>query len=473
MLGRLHIEETLATDDEIALLPHSLSSEIERISDEAIELRFSLSTLTKMQRSAIGACEAENFVVRLYLQPHRSPTKFCVHLSGDFDKNGDAGPDDLHDPSDINRAIGLYNGMHCFGRPNRGCLQLSLILSNYLGQEYESLERTYHHINSSLSQFGSNRLVCGAACQQLIRPTPCQATSCQANFMGVSTHILLVDIWQDSPVVDLLVSGTFATASMGGKLELLSPSLQFPPSYSVVNALNDLPAVDRLANMLQVLSDAYGAKFNLTRALHCLCSHWTEAQHLADGLLGICNIYSGFLVSARGTCRIPNFGNKQFLLADASPDLEHSFSQHVHLQPSVSGCNILFHGTSLDRLYPILTQGLRVQSGTPNQRHGAHYGAGVYLSDEPGTAWSYANPTPERNMWRNSSFKGSTKVLLACELAGALPTSSWTGIYVVQDTTRLAVRYIFLAEDDAIMPMAKDVRIPLESVLNSMRNKTL
>ena len=470
LLRKLNIEEISALDDEIALLPPSISSEIERISHEEIELRFPVTSLSKMQRFAIGAGDAENFLIRLHLDPNGSPTKFCVHLSSDIGDRQNTSSTDEHSPWDITEDFEAPNEMHCFGRPNRGCLQLSLMLFKYLRLNFESVGHTYNNIKSMLSQFGSDCLMCGVGHQRLIRATPCSRLLCQARFSEVSMQILLADIWQDSPVVDLLVSGTVATASTG-KLESLSNPPHDMSPLSIFNMLNDLPNIRKLTTTLQQSLKRYDENFRLPRALNRFCNNFRDPENLALGLLQICHSYGGFLVSARGSYRIPSFGSDQFLLANASPALEAAFSKNMSTSNSVS--HILFHGTSLDRLYPILMQGLRVQTGTPFERHGAAYGPGIYTSNEPRTAWGYANPTAEKDMWKNSSFKRTTKVLLACELAGELPASSWTGIYVITDATRLMVRYVFLTDENATMPWAKDVAIPLGSVFQSMRNKTL
>ncbi|KAL8796361.1 MAG: hypothetical protein Q9195_001268 [Heterodermia aff. obscurata] len=175
-----------------------------------------------------------------------------------------------------------------------------------------------------------------------------------------------------------------------------------------------------------------------------------------------------FIVSATGPQRIPSFGNNQFLLANTAPDLETAFSAHMPTPQSSS--HILFHGTSLDRLHAIICQGLRVQSGTALQRHGAAYGTGIYMADEPTVAWGYA--TAYRGGWKSSNLK-NTKVLLGCELAGSKPPAAYGGIYVITDATRLAVRYIFLLASNARIPAAKDVTLPMGSVFQRLRSGTL
>ena len=150
------------------------------------------------------------------------------------------------------------------------------------------------------------------------------------------------------------------------------------------------------------------------------------------------------------------------------PDLELAFSRHMPTPQSPS--NILFHGTSLDRLHAILCQGLRVQSNTALQRHGAVYGSGIYMADEPRVAWGYA--TVSSGGWKSSKLK-DMKVLLGCELAGSKSQSPVGGIYVIDDPTTLAVRYIFLLSGSASMPAAKDVRTPMASVCQGLRSGTI
>src|SRR5436853_5323009 len=81
-------------------------------------------------------------------------------------------------------------------------------------------------------------------------------------------------------------------------------------------------------------------------------------------------------------------GVRQFVLINAAPEHEKEYSVHTEGQAL---CHVVFHGTSMDRLYAILREGLKVASGGPLQRHGAALGKGIYVSDEPNTALGFAN----------------------------------------------------------------------------------
>lgn len=86
-------------------------------------------------------------------------------------------------------------------------------------------------------------------------------------------------------------------------------------------------------------------------------------------------------------------------------------------------------------------------------------------------AWGYL--TACAGGWKASKLK-NMKLLLGCELAGPKPAAvSGGGIYVIEDATRLAVRYVFLLKSEARMPAAKDVGIPMISVVRGLRGGTL
>ena len=143
-------------------------------------------------------------------------------------------------------------------------------------------------------------------------------------------------------------------------------------------------------------------------------------------------------------------GTTQFLLADAGPQLESKF-EAVRSRGGASRPQntVYFHGTMLDRLYAILTQGLRVLSSDPTmQSNGASYGNGIYLTDAPSVALSYAAPPKVKVARRaRNMLYYRCGVLLCCELACQLTpkTSFGSGnVYVVEDKNCLILRYVLL-----------------------------
>ena len=471
-LGRLKIEIPSEADDALASLPWSVESKGEMISNNEVELQFPAADLTKMQRFAMGAGDNESFLIRLTFGLDGVPTNFCMHLSGDFtdSKNSnEAWQLDCHKYFKVSEGYNSCSQIPCCGRPNRGVYQLSRCVSRYLCNGYESLEKTHDYVTAKLSELGQSCIVCGLqgswfqrVC--LRRAATCSSPSCQSIFSQAQTEIILAEIWQDPPIMDLLLTIVHAAASTG-QLNLL-PKCPNSDLSGILRLLDQLPGISEFSEHLHHCVENLGADFSLENSLLAYSSR--EANALAIGLRWACSSYRGFITSATSSNKIPYFGNAQFLVVNTAPELESSFARHMPSPNSTS--EILFHGTSLDRLYAIICQGLQVQSGSALQRHGANYGSGIYMADEPSTAKGYTTTSPRE--WRSSKLKNK-RVLLGCELAGRKPQSFYEGCYLINDATRLAVRYIFLLDLDARVPAAKDVVIPMRSVFQSMRSGTL
>ena len=468
LLVKLHIEAPSAADDALASLPPSLGSLIAKISKNELELQLPATKLTKLQRFAIGAGDTESFLVRLTLGHEGKPIKFCIHLSAESRHETDArafkGKD--HTSWEVFRGNRPPYEQYCHGRPNRGVYQLSRILWHHLRHNFVSLEQTYDYITSKLSKFGQGCMVCGRGQCQLRRATICPSPSCRTTFSQAHIEIQLAELWQDPSVMDLLLSMIHAT-TLTSKPDLLTLCSASDAS-GILGMLNSLPTIATLAQDLKMTLNVYGNEHCLSQTLATYRPESSDYALLGSLILWVCSSYHGFLISATGPQRIPSFGNNQFLVANMAPDFELAFSHHMPTPKTPS--NILFHGTSLDRLHAILYQGLRVQTGTTLQRHGAQYGPGIYMADEPSVAWGYA--TASAGGWKSSKLK-NVKVLLGCELAGSKPKAPSSGVYVITDPTRLAVRYIFLLQGTARMPAAKDVRLPMASVFQGLRNGTI
>ena len=458
LLAKLHIEPPSSFDDMLATIPVTIVDMVERVGENKVELRFPITNLSKLQKHAIAAGEAENFFVRLDFSSKGIPTKFCVHLAGtDF---GDIREHTLFDVSPSDSAPRQH---FCYGRPSRGVYQLSRIVWRRLRQEFVSLENIYSFISTSIPDMSRSCIVCGSGKAQLRRSTTCQKPGCPSLFSFADCEIVLADIWQNPAVADLLLTIVDAAAK-SGEMDLLT-NCPIHDATQVLNLMGRLPTVDRLKKHLSSCINVYGDSFRLDRAL---AGYSSMPIQLRKSLIWALNSNRGFLTAAVNQLRIPSFGAHQFLLANASPELEIAFATHVETPQSTF--RILFHGTSLDRLHAILCQGLQVLSNTPLMRHAAAYGDGIYMADEPATAWSYTSAAPcgsAGSGWKHSSFS-KHRVVLGCELAGEKPGKN--GIHVITDPTRLMVRYIFMLDPQARLPKAKDVRPAMQSVFASLRS---
>jgi len=263
-----------------------------------------------------------------------------------------------------------------------------------------------------------------------------------------SLEVRLADLRHDPAVIDLLVAAVNAAKNTADSSRSIT-YYDLLPGYPVQatagrTAINALPPPATL------------------KAVPDLTTSVKSLGYASEALLSwMCTSYRGFLASATGVLKIPSMpGVHQFVLASASPEKEQAFAMH---DPASS--RVVFHGTSLDRLYVILRNGLRALSSTNLQKHGAANGPGVYVANEPKTSWSYAMADPG---WSSSNLKNS-KVLLGCEIRGAVG-EVYPGIRLVTNETQLMVRYVFLCPPAMVVPIAAHVAPAMSIAFNSLRS---
>eukprot|EP00271_Cylindrocystis_brebissonii_P010121 TRINITY_DN26216_c0_g1_i1.p1 TRINITY_DN26216_c0_g1~~TRINITY_DN26216_c0_g1_i1.p1 ORF type:complete len:467 (-),score=91.26 TRINITY_DN26216_c0_g1_i1:1058-2458(-) len=83
-----------------------------------------------------------------------------------------------------------------------------------------------------------------------------------------------------------------------------------------------------------------------------------------------------------------------------------------------------FHGTPAENLHSILRCGLLNMSGSREQKHGAIFGEGIYLSTDIAVALSFCSASPlsasgEGGIWLHSAFGARPLFLLCCQVANA------------------------------------------------------
>jgi hypothetical protein len=432
-------------EDVLAMVPAALVDVVEQVDEGAVELQFPLTHLTALQRMATGVGEAQSLLVRLFVGDGTVPVGFCIHLDNDTNGLEDVG----HYPCMVFPGDDPPQEQHCHGRASRMAFKLSRILFRHLLQDnFPSIERIHTLMTEALSDLTSSCIVCAGAPlgAKLRRATYCRNPECAGIFEQADPLLRLSDAWQDPAVACLLLAMVYASAK-SGNLALL-PGCPYPNAITITKLLDGLPptsgfSVEKLTLTFKLLDSP-----------------------TVDLLSWTCCSYRGFLVSATGQLRVPNLpaGTHQFVLADAAPELEKAFAAR-RAKPNQSSSRILFHGTSLDRLYPILCQGLRVCSGTPLARHGAARGNGIYMADEPSTSWHYAASNTALD-WGKSIYK-NTRVLLGCEFVGTSQGSG--GIHVISDPSTLMVRYLFLFPAGSAAPLAAHMTPAMISGIASLR----
>lgn len=352
---------------------------------------------------------------------------------------------------------------YCYGRQTRLAYVVSIWLWRYKQQRESqkhgevSIKLVYEAVRKALRLSATKCMVCsGGGSAKLHRPTICGKKSCLTVYLRSDLDVRMQDVRSDGRAFDLLLSAVFATAS-GGDLRLL-PNLpdRVTDLKKLVGLLKKLPSAKKMADMPEL---SLGLR-----------SHGERAQLL---LSWMCTAYRSFLITARGRYNIPNMPNvHQFLLVNAKPELEARFAAHNALQPR----HILYHGTSMARLYAILTEDARILSGSDLQVHGAVYGKGIYLAREPTTAWVYAKACSSID---GTSFFSSrpdfqdSEVVLGCEHAGNDTNVHGRGIHVITDESRVMVRYIFVYQPGTPAPRARDINPAMMSTFNYLRSSAV
>jgi hypothetical protein len=445
LLLTIGIEDSSVLDDMLLGLPPDVVDVVERINDSTLEIQFPLTQLTTFVKHSMGAPNANNIIVRLHIDD--TGIGFCIH----FDDALEQAPNALHVPcfisDDTSSSDSSICDTHaiCDTRAKPALVHLTAILIRYLKPGSRTIVEIEHMMTSAIRNLFQTCIVCGAShTVRLNRSSPCGLANCQSKFLKSTLEVSLFDIRQDPPVVDFLVTAAYA-ASLAKNPDLL-PGSPLQDMAAVQQALNSLPPTSnwQTRNSLEDAINPLGCK---TKEL----------------LIWIMTAFRGYLVSASGSLKIPSMpGVQQFFLANTNPEKERQFVDRINAgHPR----KVLFHATTVQRLYSILCQGLREMSGTSLQRNGASFGKGIYMAEEPLTAWGYTETFTSN--WKGSQFS-NFRVMLGCEYVGA-STSVSGNIYVIKEPAALMLRYIFVMPANTQIPVARHVVPAMESVFTNLR----
>jgi hypothetical protein len=464
LLAEVNIEDVSRIEAALSDLPPRLLNIVERVSEFEIEMLFSLTHLTQLQKGAIGIRNSQSLSLRLMIVGDEMPPGFCIHLDTDSNEtNGRTsyfGDQEaivgMHSPWIVFEHDGNPDAPVCHGKITPCKYQLTRLLHRHLVDGFTSLEKIHDVVTTALNGMGKLCITCGSAHGvNLRRSTVCKEIWCHNAFENADLDIRLSDIRSDPLVVDLLLTMVFAAAKFDN-LSLL-PGCPFTSTAVVLQIINSLPSMKSLSKN----------RHPGTR-VHSL------GDQVVQLLIWICTSYRGFLTSATGSLKIPSMppDTHQFLLANVSPEQESDFISHIEKDPAGSNnTRVLFHGTSLDRLFAIICQGLQIKSGTTLQSNGASSGAGIYMAEEPSVSWRYATRNRGANNWPESAIKGF-RVVLGCENAG--PAVGISGVHVVKDPTTVIIRYVFLIPNSVKkLPIRNHLVTAMLSVFRGLRSGAL
>jgi hypothetical protein len=450
-------------------IPHDLLDVIEQTGENEFELFFPLTDLKPLQRLAAGVGDTQALIVRLIVETQSIGGSFCLHLHpgvndeltsmeahehsriGKFalttkgsrrtffkqfasiKSTSDDGQDDIDEEDNTAHFQG------CNEPPKRLIFQLGQMIHTEFAGDHIVVEDVYRSLSTRISSLAQFCVICGSslAGSGRWRSTTCSA-KCSRAWRRAPLELRLMDIVDDPDAVDALLTVAFSAVSTGGMLLPGCP-------LDAANLLTTFTAIPSLATLQ--------SSENIGTAVRAL------GGNVEQMLCWLLHEFRGYLASPPEQFKIPNMpGIHQFVLADYSPDLHAAFTQ------SGQRGKVTFHGTSLDRVYQILCQGLQNLSQTALQRNGAAGGSGIYLAEEPATSFTYS--TQSYGGWAQSQFQ-SVRAMFGCEMIG--PTATLTqSIHVVPNANDVAIRYLFIFPMTAAAPLRRNIEPAMSSAYASL-----
>ncbi|KAJ4398793.1 GID complex subunit containing RING finger motif [Didymella pomorum] len=342
LLQKIGVPDTTELDEEMMKLPAGVKDLVERLSDNEVELTFSIAAFTQLQRAAMGVPEGANaLMLQLSLDyNNKSSPSFCLHY--DTDKHFETL---THTRYVCSAGSESPTKQICTSAQTALTWQLSRMIYSAIRIGAPGIASIVQDVNAWLPKLAQLCVSCSARnaqSTQLRRSTPCTSNpyACAQLWYNLPLHVRIPEIRTDTFSVDMALASVYA-AAMANKPELL-PNCPIRGNEYIKSILDALPT-------MSVMRDAV----NLSSVLASYHAH-------AEKLISWAVVHHrGFLATATGLLKIPNLppGTHQFVLANASPKLENVFVQRTG--NSKRDTTVLFHGTSLDRLPAILAQGLR------------------------------------------------------------------------------------------------------------------
>lgn len=393
-------------------IPDRLSGVVEGVGDREYEICFPLNHLSALQRRAAAIDETTRMVlVRISFQTQQP--SFCVHFHPNDDGSGRS-----HSPALAGGE--LPDGKVCTTKPTLLSYLLNRALSVFLTQAQRDLVSIHEMVATVLKAPGANCVVCSRSMGcKLWQPSFC-SDSCREIFQRAPIEVRTCHLINEPTILDLLLSSIYAAAS-DTSIDLLPGC---PVSRSNLRTVIDsFPRLISNTSAAQLLSLIRGGPDPMAMEREQLLS-WMALR------------FRGCLMSISPDLRIPSMpGVVQFIMLNAPPEREQAFSHYVTLAggEEVPAGGLTFHGTSVERIWGILTEGLRNVSGR----------RGIALVDEARMAMEYSGGVGVGgNGWQKSSFM-NRRLVLACELVG----HSRQGTHIISEEARVAVRYVLLCPD--------------------------
>ncbi|KAF3041588.1 hypothetical protein E8E12_009004 [Didymella heteroderae] len=304
LLQKIGVPDTTKLDEEMMKLPAGVKDLVERLSDNEVEMTFTLAAFTQLQRAAMGVPKGANSVMlqlSLDYNAESSPS-FCLHY------NTDEHFETLAHTRYVCTAVSENPTKQiCTSEQTALTWQLSRIIYSEIRRGKTGVADIFQYVDTWLPKLAQLCVSCSTRNTQTIqlrRSTPCTSNpyACAQLWYNLPLHVRVPEIRTDTFAVDMALASVYA-AAMANKPELL-PDCPIRGNEYIKSILNALPP-------MRVMRDAV----NLSSVL---ASYHPNAEKLISWAVVH---HRGFLATAIGLLKIPNLppGTHQFVLANASP----------------------------------------------------------------------------------------------------------------------------------------------------------
>ncbi|KAF2821837.1 hypothetical protein CC86DRAFT_101224 [Ophiobolus disseminans] len=389
-----------------------------------------LPLFDQIQRTALDIHQdAQTIFVNLWKDANHQVVQFCLHLDQENTL-------DRHDYDTVEKHTpwNVYNGQpyraFC-GTPNRLLYQLNRFVQKYF---QHGVDRTgnllfWDELNDYLHDMHGRCVCCGQGLgtdKALFRSTACSRT-CSLELRTSQLRIRCAEAYEPGLSFRLLLTA-IKVAMQHGYFAHLPPLPMNVSQHQIQTAISAM------------LNNWAGFREQIRRE-----TIYGEVELSVSWVL---TAYRGCLAWWRDapSAIFPHLGLGQVFLVNSRPEIEKAFQKNQRC--AGGNTTLVYHGTSIDRLYPVLWEGLQVLSDTELSATGAKFGRGIYTASNSADAAGYSRRTDDVP----ADQAPYDLVLLVCELLS--PTrhaimdqdEQETGYYLTTNPADMIVRAVVMAD---------------------------
>jgi hypothetical protein len=424
-------------------IPAHLTDFVDEVKPRIFDLYFPLDNLKPVQRLALGVEEARNLVVRVELLNGLGRPVFKVRL--DLNNSNNRKATSKAEGEDHEPIFLKVTAFMTAKEQDKALFAVGRILWHHFASGVDDIEDIYSVVWEYLENMNRCAVCLAELHVKFVCFTTCQKTACVNSEVWGRMKLLEMN----PKVLDLFLLSAMSVTIIGNTrlLPLCPTSISEPVQLRYL--MDSVPDTSSLRSALTVPTPALEST-----------QVYTLLKYLAS--------FRVFITEATGLLRIPSLpGVHQFVIWNSTPEVEGLRAKWFGRDRREGGSQVVFHGTSFDRLFPILSEGLKALSGTQWQSNGATYGSGIYCSPDLSLALWYAT---KGHKWQNTMIGDGYRLVLSCELAGNARQVTADGrIMVVDDATQLSARYLLLFPATATAPESRFVEPAMKSAFGLIR----